>query len=318
MLITIAMCTWNNCTLLEMTLNNLVQNTQSFDGAWELIVVNNNSTDDTESVLAMYRDRLPMRAVFEPKPGLSNARNRAVAEGRGAYFLWLDDDVLVGQSWLESYASAFANFPEAAVFGGPVEPFFEGTPPSWLEKGFPSVRKAYACIDHGPKPKEFSGQSILIVGANFAVRRKEQLENLYDPTLGVRGSLRLGGEEHAVVERILKQKVGRWLPTARVQHFIPRKRQSVSWLKGRCEGSGATQFLINKQRNGHPKRLIARLVLLSRHVLGLGKRWARYLLSFQLNECERLSRLQAYWRLRGYLKAFSTDVLNSIKGTSAV
>ncbi len=307
-LITVALCTWNNCALLRSTLERLELNTQFSQADWELVVVNNCSTDDTDLVLKQFRERLPLRTVYEPEPGLSNARNRAVAEGRGCYYLWLDDDVLVGEDWLDAYRDAFIQYPDSAVFGGPVSPVFEGDPPTWLIDGFQSVRGAYACVDHGPEPRELSvSESILVVGANYAVRRKEQLANPYDPSLGVRGPIRMGGEEMTVIERILAENTGRWLPDARVQHFVPKIRQSLSWLEDRTTGGGTTLFVWHKQTNQ-----VAcgwrRISVLARLTLGVVRRWVR-LWARDLTPVDYLSRLQSYWRARGYLKAYALDLL---------
>ena len=67
---------------------------------WEILVVNNNCTDQTDQVIQAYQDRLPVRRAFEPRPGLSHARNRAIAEATGDYILWTDDDVTVSPNWL--------------------------------------------------------------------------------------------------------------------------------------------------------------------------------------------------------------------------
>src|SRR5205085_1873116 len=64
-------------------------------GGWEVLVVNNNSTDETERVLGAFEGRLPLRRAFEPQQGLSHARNHAVAQAAGEYIVWTDDDVLV-------------------------------------------------------------------------------------------------------------------------------------------------------------------------------------------------------------------------------
>jgi glycosyltransferase involved in cell wall biosynthesis len=100
---------------------------------WELLVVNNNCTDDTDAVIARHQDALPLRRLFEPEQGLSNARNSAVAVAKGDYILWTDDDVLVSSNWLVEYANAFRSWPDAAFFGGPIEPWFSTEPPAWLK-----------------------------------------------------------------------------------------------------------------------------------------------------------------------------------------
>ena len=99
---------------------------------WELLVVNNRCTDDTDSVIARHQMRLPLRRLFEPEPGLSNARNCAVAAAQGDLMLWTDDDVLIDRDWLEAYVAAASKWPDAGYFGGRIEP---GTNPH-LQSGF--------------------------------------------------------------------------------------------------------------------------------------------------------------------------------------
>ena len=118
---TVAICTWNRAWLLPRVLERLtrLQHTQS---EWEVVVVNNNSTDDTERVLDAFAGRLPLRRAFEARPGLSHARNTAVRWATGDYIVWTDDDALVDADWLAAYVRAAEQHPEAAVFGGPVRP----------------------------------------------------------------------------------------------------------------------------------------------------------------------------------------------------
>jgi glycosyltransferase involved in cell wall biosynthesis len=99
---------------------------------WEVVVVDNGSTDDTPGVLKSFAGRLPLRNVVETRRGHSPARNRAVDTANGDYLLWTDDDVIVEPGWLAAYADAFARWPQAAVFGGPIRARFDPPPPKWL------------------------------------------------------------------------------------------------------------------------------------------------------------------------------------------
>ena len=79
MRLTVALCTWNRCALLRETLESLSSLSIPDGIEWDIVVVNNNSTDDTEAVLKSFRSRLPLRPVFEPRQGISPARNAAIA-----------------------------------------------------------------------------------------------------------------------------------------------------------------------------------------------------------------------------------------------
>src|SRR4051812_25844630 len=103
---TVAICTWNRSALLAQALEQMTRLQVPAGVTWEVIVVNNNSSDVTDTVIASFEGRLPIRRVFEPAQGKSHALNRAVAESRGDYILWTDDDALVDEGWLAAYVLA--------------------------------------------------------------------------------------------------------------------------------------------------------------------------------------------------------------------
>src|SRR5262249_10345499 len=106
MKLSVAICTWNRAKLLEQCLDRLA-NASPPTADWELLVVNNNCSDNTDGVLDSFAARLPVRRIFEPKQGHSNARNAAVRSASGDYIIWTDDDVLVDKEWLVAYERAF-------------------------------------------------------------------------------------------------------------------------------------------------------------------------------------------------------------------
>ena len=116
MKITVAICTWNRAELLDRTLGEMIGLRVPEGVEWELLVIDNNSTDDTENVVAGFEGRLPVRHVFEPRAGKSHAANTVLREARGDLIVWTDDDVLVDAGWLEAYAHAARDWPDAALF----------------------------------------------------------------------------------------------------------------------------------------------------------------------------------------------------------
>lgn len=241
MRLSVAICTWNRAALLERALEQMTRLAVPCEVAWELLIVNNGSTDATDAVIARYGYRLPIRPVREPRRGLSHARNRAVEHAVGDYLLWTDDDVLVEEEWLCAYAEAFVRSPEAAVFGGPITPLFEGTPPAWITRTLPRIGGVFAARDLGVEPLALSvAGDRLPYGANYAVRMAEQRQLAYDPALGRRGSgALLGSEERELLAQLLESGAeGRWVPGARVRHIIPPERQTVRYLRAYCVGYG--------------------------------------------------------------------------------
>lgn len=209
---------------------------------WELLVINNNCTDDTDAVIASFTDTLPIRSLLETQQGLSNARNRAVDAARGDYILWTDDDVMVGPGWLVTYAEAFENWPGAAFFGGPIIPKFEGKPPAWLLMALQDDKfaDAYCVRDLGAEPiEQYVEESMTPYGANFAVRMHEQRRFRYNPRLGLHKDDHIRGDETDVIKRILNCGFeGRWIPNAPVHHVIPKHRQTKSYVRDYFEGEG--------------------------------------------------------------------------------
>jgi len=248
MKLSIAICTWNRARRLGETLNRIASIVPP-SCPWELIVVNNNSTDETESVLDSFAGRLPLRRLREPTPGLSNARNAAVRAATGDYVIWTDDDVLVGRDWLVAYERAFRLWPDAAVFGGPIRPWFEETPPAWLTIVWQDVSSAFAVRDLGVDPLSLDGLSAIPYGANYAVRIAEQRKYLYDPDLGRRLESGLLGEEVAVIRAVIDSGMtGWWVPDASVDHLVPRERQTLDYIKSYYELSGRTAQRLNPAR----------------------------------------------------------------------
>jgi glycosyltransferase involved in cell wall biosynthesis len=232
--LTVAICTWNRCNSLRQTLEGLTDLAVPTATDWEIVVVNNNSTDQTEEVIRAFEDRLPVRGAFEPRPGLSHARNRAVAEATGDYILWTDDDVTVSPNWLVSYADAFRRWPDAALFGGPIQPVLEGTPPHWLVRIYPAIASVYAARDFGSEQMPLSLWDVIPWGANYVIRKREQASRPYDPGLGYRPGWLTGPscEETEVITALLADGAqGWWVPGAAVRHRIPRSRQTTKFLR---------------------------------------------------------------------------------------
>ena len=283
---TVAICTWNRASLLVRTLDRLAQ-ARPPAAAWELIVVDNGSTDDTAAVLHRFVRRLPLRVVVEPELGLSNARNAAVSEASGEYILWTDDDVLVDEHWLLAYESAVARWSDAAVFGGPIRPAFEVPPPAWLENVWEDVADAFAVRDLGTEPCPFDGERQMPYGANYAVRTREQRRIPYDPALGRKGTGGRLGEETALILALLREgAAGWWVPEAIVNHWVPRSRQRISYLRRYFAIVGATYGALPRGRRERAslvqKLLRAECAYRMARLSGDSRRWVRPMIEASL------------------------------------
>ncbi len=268
--LTVAICTWNRSALLRQTLERMTALVVPASVKWELLLVDNNSTDDTRRVASAFEGRLPIRYLFEPTPGKSHACNHAAREASGDYILWTDDDVLVEPDWAAAYCRAFDRWPAAALFGGPIEPWFAGQPPAWLAEGFHRVEHAFAALDLGRDAIPLGGWN-LPYGANMAIRTAEQRAHAYDPALGPRPGGGLRGEEITLARAMLAEgATGWWVPDARVRHYIPQYRQSTAYLETYYRGWGE---LLGRTGKPAKRTLLGRPLWLWREVVETGVRY---------------------------------------------
>ncbi|WP_169310859.1 glycosyltransferase [Cereibacter changlensis] len=251
MFISVIMCTRNRAEQLRRVLLTAVAMKKP-DVEWEFLLIDNGSTDNTAEVVASVAGLLPIRHILEPEAGLSHARNRGVAEARGEYICWTDDDVMIDPNWLLAYAEAFRRYPEAAVFGGQIVPVLEGPAPRWFEQNYDKLASLMAKRDLGAKPIRLTKVGDhLPYGANFAVRTAEQKQWRYDPNLGVSPGQKRLGEEVAVMGGILDGgATGIWVPGAMVRHLIPKARLSLGYVGIYHRSAGETWAYLSSLESG--------------------------------------------------------------------
>ncbi len=261
----VVICTRNRAASLARTLESLCAMQRPDGWAWEVVVVDNGSTDATADVLAQFAGRLPLVAAAEPRRGLSNARNRGIAAARGRYLVWTDDDVLVDPGWLAAYADAAQRWPAAALFGGRVVPVLEEPVAAWFAASTGELAHLLAARDFGPAPCPL-GADCKPFGANYVVRAAEQRRFPYDPALGA-GAGRHGrmGEETAVIDAILAAGgSGVYVPAATVRHLIAPQRQTFAHVLACYRAHGETAALTERARRarlpgGVPPWLLRRI-----------------------------------------------------------
>jgi glucosyl-dolichyl phosphate glucuronosyltransferase len=205
-MISVIVCTYNRAASLGKTLESLRQMTVPPDLKWELILVDNNSTDDTRVVVRDFTrtSGLNVRYVFEPKQGLSHARNAGVANSTGEIVAFIDDDVLILQQWLRELARTFAQFDCIGV-AGRIIPVWDGVmKPDWLATAGPYfLHGPIPDFDYGDEANEIRS---LPVGANMAFRKSAfEKYGLFRPEMGPGGSLgTLVGDDFDFGQRLLR------------------------------------------------------------------------------------------------------------------
>lgn len=215
----IIVCTYNRAASLAETLAALAAQQVPPGLAWEVIVVDNNSRDDTRQTVAAAVAANPVfRYEFEASQGLSHARNHGIGAARGRTLLFTDDDVCPEPDWLATVLAEMDRLPCDAC-GGYIAPVWEKPPPAWLTErfhGFLAIRME----TRGPFPITRASEAPF--GANMAMRR-EVLERVggFDTNRGRKGAVLASGEDGEMFERILAAGYTvMWLPNARVHHKV--------------------------------------------------------------------------------------------------
>lgn len=216
----IAICTYNRSRWLKGTLRFVVQQDYPAD-RWELLVIDNNSSDDTAGVVAQFADapKAP-RYILEKEQGLSRARNRALREAKGDIIVFLDDDTEGPRHWLTELMRPYAEDTEGkiGVVGGEIIPGFPDGLPSWLKGQWEPL--AYRETP-GPLPRRQ-----LPMGANFSARLElARKAGGFRTDLGRTGNTLAGSEDHDFIRRVAQSGAEVWfVPEACITHLIPGNR----------------------------------------------------------------------------------------------
>lgn len=168
--ISVVLCTYNRAEVLPRALDSLLD--QDADHArYEIVVVNNNSTDRTHKIVESFCNEAPnVRSVFEQKQGLSYARNTGILTARAPLIAFTDDDVRVSPDWVSTILRLFAEHPDAVCVGGKILPNWSGPWPTWLTREHWSP---LALLDFGDCPFYVnSSRPLCLLGANSAYRRE--------------------------------------------------------------------------------------------------------------------------------------------------
>ena len=165
----VVLCTYNRSHLLVHGLDALLGQVRDTP-PYEVIVVDNHSTDATGDVVGQFLASGIGRYEFEPRQGLSVARNRGVSVASADLIAFTDDDVRVSATWVRSIVEAFNDNSDADMVGGKVEPVWEEAPPAWLQEAGDAP---LALVDFGEEAFRITpGRSVCLIGANVAVRRR--------------------------------------------------------------------------------------------------------------------------------------------------
>jgi len=230
--LSIVICTYNGEARIGKVLNCLRSQSQTDSIAWEVLVVDNNSRDNTREVISTYSE---VQYIFEEKQGAAFARLRGVREATGRWIAFLDDDTLPDENWI-AQAHQFAQaHPEIGAFGGQNHAAYEVEPPAEVRKIAPYL----AIVERGSKPHRYD--RVLPPSAGLVVQRQVWLDVVPErPFLVGRTSSEMLASED--IEAILHiQNSGReiWYnPDMHLYHQIPQWRTERSYLLKLIKGIG--------------------------------------------------------------------------------
>lgn len=224
-LVTVTICTYNRARWLRETLECITRQDYPED-RWEIIVIDNNSKDETPEVVKAFVDApKPPRYILETNQGSSWARNRGVREAIGEIIVFTDDDMLGPRDWLRNLMAPFmqpGNEAIAAV-GGEVIPVFPEGLPKWVAGYWKPLRFR---DDIGPLRA-----NQLPMSANLAIRRSIFDEvGFFRTELGRIGNHSLFNEDHDFCRRVFRAGHALWYsPVAALEHQIPANRLTFDY-----------------------------------------------------------------------------------------
>jgi glucosyl-dolichyl phosphate glucuronosyltransferase len=287
----VLIATYNRAEWLDRTLASLAAMAVSPARRWEVIVIDNNSVDDTRAVVERHQHTFPVPLVylFESRQGRSSALNAGIAAARGTIAAFTDDDVRVSAGWLEAALNALQT-KETAYAGGPVRPMWEVPPPRWLDLTRSDLWGTIAIQDHGDRVISYETARKVPLGANMAVRREVfDIVGRFRSDLGRSSGRTLLGQE--VPEWLMRVRGaglgGLYVPAMEVHHHVPAGRLTKQYFRKWWFGKGAsraavdavqpvTELGIDLRRTPHvlglPRFMYGTLL---RDVVALAREWVR-------------------------------------------
>lgn len=222
--VSVAICSYNREKYLEKCLDSLVHQKDVDSKDYELLIIDNNSTDGTKDLVTEYINKYPSIKIhyyFEPKIGLSHARNRAIKEAHGDYIAYIDSDGIAYPDWIKQIIEFTHKYPHVLAFGGPAYRYTEIPVPRW-------VPPEYGTLNLGEKEKEVAGG---IFGCNM-IFKKSLLEKFggFNPELGMVGKTLGYGEEDEIFSKMAKQNLPiMYNPHIKIKHLLLSYRLNMFW-----------------------------------------------------------------------------------------
>jgi len=249
--------TLNHARSLQTALESIL--VQDFPAAgYEILVVDNGSTDDTRAVAEKAIAKNPghsIHYIFEPIPGLLSGRHRGTKEAVGDILVFVDDDIEAAPGWLSGIATAFKD-PSVHLVGGPSRPRYEVDPPRWMTRYLNDRKGRITCgslslFDIGDQTAAID--PTFVWGLNFSIRKATLLDlKGFHPDGVPKNLLHLRGDgETGLSLKMRARRLGAlYTGTATVYHHIPKERLTVGYFERRHFAQGISDSYTQIRKNG--------------------------------------------------------------------
>lgn len=224
-MLTVIICTYNREKYIGPLLESIAKNDLP-TAEYEIVLVDNNCTDNTRGVCNAFADSHPsinFRHVTETEQGLSAARNKGIQEAEGDLLLYVDDDALVDTWYLRTVTEHMQKHPESMAAGGPIIPLYETSEPSWMSPYTKALLTAW--MDYGQKERPYPRGKY--PGGGNAAYRKDVFERvgLFNTELGRKGTALMGSEEKDIFDKMRSKGMQvTYLPQMILHHIIPQAK----------------------------------------------------------------------------------------------
>lgn len=311
--VTIAICTSNRCDILAETLAALLAH-EAPGIIFDVLVVDNASTDATREVVDRFRGgAAALRYVWELTPGISHARNRALEHVSAPYVVFVDDDIIPAQGWLNAMLRTFHEVdPRPAAVGGPVHLRWTNGQPDWLPDELLGI---YSYIDYGPRVQPVRA----VHGCNMAFPTALARQYGFDAQFGLSGSAQVPGEDTDMLIRMQRDGLPVYFqPGALVWHIVGAYRENRAYVMRRSRGVGRQQALLSVKHEWSGRRGV--LALMARDAWNRRHWWKRITVSLLSGKLLRSAR-ERTWTRHALVRfsAFQRAMLGcALKGKAAL
>lgn len=270
--------TYNRAEFLPGLFDSVLKQTVK-KSEYEIVIVNNNSTDDTEKISRKFMEDHPEVNCFycmETQQGLSYGRNRGIQESKGDLLTFLDDDAVIAPDFLEKTMLFFKSKPHVNAIGGKILLHYVKEEPAWYN---PFMASLLGYFNMGDKSQVFTGNYFR--GSNMSFRKKVfDKHGDFDVRLGRSGKNLFGSEEKELFYRFKEKGEEMWyVPEAIVYHLVPVERTRDEFVKKQAWGVGSSERIRNLSQ-GKTKFFMSFIWELMKWLASLGIAFY-YLVSFK-------------------------------------